>query len=155
MPVKPDFELDMPARPSGEFQRTTSLPRTPRFHEDFDAPFSEAIANASSTALSDGSISPVSQDGRSSEEINKALRKLAGDDEPNAQSWNDHISSQEAQRRSTVNGRFKQWARKSFAIGRSRTDSSDQTQQESGERPPTSKSTASIAQVEDSSVAAQ
>lgn len=155
MPVKPDFEIDMPTRPSGEFQRTTSLPRTPRFHEDFDAPFSEAIANASSTALSDGSISPVSQDGRSSEEINKALRKLAGDDEHNMQSWNEHMLSQEAHRRSTVNDRFKQWARKSFAIGRTRTGSADQTQQESEQRPPTSKSTASVAQVEDSSVAAQ
>lgn len=128
---KPDFQIEMPARQPTE----SKFPRSPRFHEDFDAPFSEAIATASPTlhsGSSDGSVSPMSS---AEDEVTKALRKLDGHDAPNVAAW-----ASEASRASTTtnNSKFKQWARKSFALGRaSRSD-----------RLPTSKSSSSISEVE-------
>lgn len=56
---KPDLRLSMPERDQAsadsQHPQNTKIsprsPRSPRFREDFDAPFSEALMNASSTAL--------------------------------------------------------------------------------------------------------
>ncbi|CEJ95119.1 hypothetical protein VHEMI10618 [[Torrubiella] hemipterigena] len=116
MPSKPDFQIAMPARSSSDFQRPASLPRTPKFHEDFDAPFSEAIANAPATTPPyETSSSPV-----------QTPDQWMGD-----AAWPSDM-----RRRSGVNDKLRDWARKSIIMVRGGSDSSS----EDGERPTTSKS---------------
>lgn len=115
MPAKPDFQIAMPERSPTEFQRPSPSVRTPKFHEDFDAPFSEAIANAAvaSSPTTELSSSPAQ-----------------------TPDWNEATWPAELRRRSGVNDKLRDWARKSIIMVRGGSDTSS----EDGDRPSTSKS---------------
>lgn len=137
MPVKPEFQIAMPARSSVEMQRPSPLPRTPRFHEDFDAPFSEAIANASVTTLStDGSTSPSSQH-RPSFDAARLMNHKECTSTQSPQQWNEHVWHSDIRQRPAVNDRLRDWARKSIIMVRGGADDSEHHHHE---RPASSKS---------------
>ncbi|KAM5351719.1 hypothetical protein ACJ41O_004442 [Fusarium nematophilum] len=125
--------LPLPDREPYDLQRPqTSLRspsiRSPRFREDFDAPFSEAIMNASRTTLATDTISFPSTGTAS-------RTSIGGDSEPPSFSTKQpavpptplrlrHASwESETKRRARVNDRILEWARRSWSAVRSRSNS--------------------------------
>lgn len=99
-------------------------PRHPRFHENFDAPFSEALLNASRTTLAtDSSGSYPSLHTRSSVDVDTKRHTLAGPPirKPQLQpqlrqdSWSP---SEPAAVPSKVNDRIREWVKKTFVLSR-------------------------------------
>ncbi|KHN96425.1 uncharacterized protein MAM_05714 [Metarhizium album ARSEF 1941] len=124
MTSKPELRLSttMPAaNPDADAKRPRSELRSPRFREDFDAPFSEALLNASTMTLAtETDTSPLSQ-----HPGDMSITKPAHSPRP-PQSREDSWSSTNSSRSATsaspgVNDRIKEWARKSF-MARRRSD---------------------------------
>lgn len=129
---KPDLKIPIPKMEEGSFQRPPSSVRSPRFIEDFDAPFSEALldalSNASRTtlgteAMSHPSTSTASRNsfgGESSRPQQLSKRQtytqpptpLRGQD-----SWGSDYT-----REATISGRVREWVKKSREGIRSRID---------------------------------
>ncbi|KAM4054926.1 hypothetical protein HRG_005744 [Hirsutella rhossiliensis] len=137
---KPDFRLSIPAReqPDADTHRpSVSSPRSPRFHEDFDAPFSEAIMNASRTTLAtDFSDSYPSSNSRHSHDADHKRQGPATNSTPpkaRLQSPSPHqlrrdtLPPSEPAKASSVNDRIRDWARKSFPFTRKGPEQPDET----------------------------
>ncbi|QPH01000.1 hypothetical protein C2857_005183 [Epichloe festucae Fl1] len=91
--------------------------RRPRFHEDFDAPFSEALLNASTVTLASG----ASASSPSSEHPSDMSLSRAQHPQRPVQSREDSWSSTDSSRNTSstgVNDRIKSWARRSFLPSR-------------------------------------
>ncbi|POR36154.1 Uncharacterized protein TPAR_03638 [Tolypocladium paradoxum] len=136
---KPDLRVSMPDREQADAdsqrpenaKRSPRSPRSPRFREDFDAPFSEALMNASLTTLAtDISGSFVSTHSRNSVDgdgkrhtvagtMHKTQAQSPGPPQARHESW---MSSRSSRRRFSFNDRIREWAKKSF-VAFSRKDS--------------------------------
>lgn len=130
MSTRPNLKIEMPARKSSEFRRPSQPIRSPRFTEDFDAPFSEALVNDPQTTtpqLSEsGCYSSYSAQSRPSYDFSarrvsptSTVRTLSFPAQSPTEQW-----PQETRHRSNINDRVKEWARRSLIIGRSRPNSS-------------------------------
>jgi hypothetical protein len=99
---KPDFHLQMPAtsQPDLQYQSRTLL-RSPRFHEDFDAPFSESFL--------DPPPPKTSYFVESKDKVPPPPQRSFDD------SW-----VQIPKRRASVNDKVLQWAKRSLTIKRQR-----------------------------------
>lgn len=120
---RPNLTLPLPIREPYEFQRPqTSLRspsiRSPRFREDFDAPFSEAIMNASRTTLATDTISYPSTGTNSRTSIGDSERPSPLRLTHRNASWES-----ETKRRARVNDRILEWAKRSWGAVRSRSNS--------------------------------
>ncbi|UNI14584.1 hypothetical protein JDV02_010832 [Purpureocillium takamizusanense] len=137
---KPSLHVIMPdcpqaSRDFGNLQNGIRSPRSPRFREVFDAPFSEALMNASRTTLatdSSGSYpGPDQQHNRPEMEAKRHTSHGSTRAKTQAQSssplqWRqDSWSSSEQSRRASVNDRIREWARKSFVFSRKNSEQSD------------------------------
>lgn len=110
----PDREPCDPQRPQSSLQ--TPPIRSPRFREDFDAPFSVDIMNASRVTLATDTMSyPSTGTSRNSFGYD-------GDQTPPPYLRNASWES-ETKRRSKVNDRILEWAKKSWGAVRTRADS--------------------------------
>ncbi|KAH7209472.1 hypothetical protein DER44DRAFT_292227 [Fusarium oxysporum] len=121
---RPILTLPLPARDPFESQRPgSSLQspsiRSPRFHEDFDAPFSLDIMNASRTTLATDTMSYPSTGTTSRNSFG-----CDGDRPPPLQYRNASWES-ETKRRSKVNDRILEWAKRSWGAVRTRSNSKD------------------------------
>ncbi|KND95072.1 hypothetical protein TOPH_00330 [Tolypocladium ophioglossoides CBS 100239] len=101
-------------------------PRSPRFREDFNAPFSEALLNASHTTFTtdmSGSF-PSTQSYNSADGDSKrhttvgTTHKTQVQPPPPLQARSNSWTSSESTRRSSVNDRIREWAKKSFTFAR-------------------------------------
>ncbi|KPM41746.1 hypothetical protein AK830_g4798 [Neonectria ditissima] len=122
----------MPSIEQGDFQRPTSSIRSPRFTEHFDAPFSEALMNASRTTIATDTMTYPSTftNDRNSFGDESGRRPSFGTKQSGAQSPNPlrlrHSSwESETKRRSTINDRIREWARKSWGAVRNRSETRD------------------------------
>lgn len=120
---RPILTLPLPIREPYDFQRPqTSLRspsiRSPRFREDFDAPFSEAIMNASRTTLATDTISYPSTGTNSRTSIGDSERPSPLRLTHRNASWES-----ETKRRARVNDRILEWAKRSWGAVRSRSNS--------------------------------
>ncbi|PMB69717.1 hypothetical protein BM221_004364 [Beauveria bassiana] len=140
MSAKPTLHISMPPRRLSD----NPGPRSPRFREDFDAPFSEAIMNASHyTVASPGSFSSSSQ-GRASlddsirrcspgssvrtpsfpaQSPTEPWREFPWDQKTTASSTTTTMTT--TMRKPSVNHRVRGWARRSL-IFKSRPTSPDE-----------------------------
>ncbi|KAM3467861.1 hypothetical protein MY5147_008504 [Beauveria neobassiana] len=134
MSAKPTLHISMPPRRLSDYPG----PRSPRFREDFDAPFSEAIMNASHyTVASPGSFSSSSQ-GRAS--LDDSIRRCSPGSSMRTPSfpaqsptepWREFPWGQKTtatsttMRKPSVNHRVRGWARRSL-IFKSRPTSPDE-----------------------------
>ncbi|KAF5020627.1 hypothetical protein F66182_7334 [Fusarium sp. NRRL 66182] len=132
---RPALTLPLPAqepydshRPQSSLQSPSI--RSPRFREDFDAPFSEAILNASRTTLATDTISYPSTGTASRNSFGCDSERPSPLQHRNA-SWESEIKPR------SVNDRILEWAKRSWGAVRTRSDSkgdyfdgqhSDQTQ---------------------------
>ncbi|PFH57929.1 hypothetical protein XA68_14369 [Ophiocordyceps unilateralis] len=123
-----EFRLSMPAnhrvystgfvpQSTSTLSRASRAPRSPRFHEDFDAPFSEALLNASCTTFA----SDASHSSQSCHSIDANVRHHS----PPISAHNVRRPSRkfswqtaESSRRSILNDRLRDWAKRSLALGR-------------------------------------
>lgn len=130
---KPNLKIPLPERPDLDPQRPqTSLRspsiRSPRFVEDFDAPFSEAIMNASRTTLATDTMSfpSTEQTSRNSMSVESERRPSLGNKKaiipPSPLRLRNPSWESESKRRSNVNDRIREWARKSWGAVKSRPD---------------------------------
>ncbi|OAR02747.1 hypothetical protein LLEC1_04750 [Akanthomyces lecanii] len=139
MSTEPDLHIAMPPRRLSDYPG----PRSPRFREDFDAPFSEAIMNASASTVASGASSSgffaPSPQQRSS--LDDSIRRISPGSSMRTPSFPEQSSSsssspteqwrefpwsqQRTQRKSSVNDRVKGWARRSL-IFKSRPESPDE-----------------------------
>ncbi|KAM0434624.1 hypothetical protein ACHAPT_003722 [Fusarium lateritium] len=122
---RPNLTLPLPLREPCEFQRPqTSLRspsiRSPRFREDFDAPFSEAIMNASRTTLATDTFSYPSTGTNSRTSIGDSERPS-----PLRLSHRNSSWESETKRRARVNDRILEWAKRSWGAVRSRSNSNN------------------------------
>jgi hypothetical protein len=148
MSNKPSLKIEMPARQSAEFRRPSATIRSPRFTEDFDAPFSEALVSEQQTTTpsssESGSCSSYSSaQSRLSYDFSSrkvspssAVRTPSFPAQSPTEQWQQQQHQPEPRRRTNVNGRVREWARRSMILGRSRTVST----YEPLDRPPTTKS---------------
>ncbi|KAM3531167.1 hypothetical protein NHJ13051_000931 [Beauveria bassiana] len=140
MSAKPTLHISMPPRRLSDYPG----PRSPRFREDFDAPFSEAIMNASHyTVTSPGSFSSSSQ-GRAS--LDDSIRRCSPGSSVRTPSfpaqsptepwrefpWDQKTTASSTtttmmttMRKPSVNHRVRGWARRSL-IFKSRPTSPDE-----------------------------
>jgi hypothetical protein len=110
----PDREPCDPQRPQSSLQSPPI--RSPRFREDFDAPFSEDIMNASRTTLATDTMSYPS--------TGTTSRNSFGYDGDQAPPYLRNASwESETKRRSKVNDRILEWAKKSWGAVRTRSES--------------------------------
>ncbi|CEF83075.1 unnamed protein product [Fusarium graminearum] len=117
---RPALTLPLPDREQSDFQRPQSSLQTPpirspRFREDFDAPFSVDIMNASRITLATDTMSYPSTGTNS--------RNSFGYDETPPQYLRNASWESETKRRSKVNDRILEWAKKSWGAVRTRSDS--------------------------------
>ncbi|KAF7546354.1 hypothetical protein G7046_g9323 [Stylonectria norvegica] len=155
---RPDLKIPIPEREQGELQRPPSSVRSPRFIEDFDAPFSEALMNASRSTLAtdrmshpststhsrnsfgEDSASTLATDRMSHPSTSTHSRNSFGEDSAHPSSHTiSPLSSRpsfplrlqetpwatESKRRSGVNDRIREWARKSWGAVRVGSDRKD------------------------------
>lgn len=150
MSNKPSLHITMPLpRRLSEYQRISGAPRSPRFHEDFDAPFSEAIMNAQTPitpSCSDFSSSsyggsPYQERPSMDDGSGHSTRRISPGSSLRTPSFPDQLSSaspcdqqqhefpwnvpKPLQRKATVNDRVRGWARRSLML-RSRPTSPDE-----------------------------
>ncbi|RGP62870.1 hypothetical protein FLONG3_10092 [Fusarium longipes] len=119
---RPALTLPLPDREQYDSQRPQSSLQTPpirspRFREDFDAPFSVDIMNASRTTLATDTMSYPSTAATSRNSFG-----YDGDQTPPPYLRNASWES-ETKRRSKVNDRILEWAKKSWGAVRTRSDS--------------------------------
>lgn len=113
-------------------QRQVSMPRSPRFREDFDAPFSMALMNVSRTTIAtDISFCPSSQN-RASFDGDRSLSSssASANHQTNAQlspsiPWRDNRFDSRLSRRISVNEKIRQWAKRSMIRVRPNPDSAE------------------------------
>ncbi|KAG6032267.1 hypothetical protein E4U41_007272 [Claviceps citrina] len=107
----------MPSRPDLQLSTATSdVHRRPRFREDFDAPFSEALLSASTTTLHTTDSCASSPSSEHSDDMPPARRQLHP---PRPVQTREHSwSSTDSSRSTGVNDRIKSWARRSFLLTR-------------------------------------
>ncbi|KAH6606525.1 hypothetical protein Trco_005678 [Trichoderma cornu-damae] len=99
---KPDFLLQMPVISQSDLQYQSRTPlRSPRFREDFDAPFSESFLDPPPPKTS-------------------YFVKSQDDIPPPPQQSFDDSWVQVPKRRESVNGKVLQWAKRSLTIKRQR-----------------------------------
>ncbi|KAK7431102.1 hypothetical protein QQZ08_002383 [Neonectria magnoliae] len=122
---KPNLKLPLPSIEQGEFQRPSSSIRSPRFTENFDAPFSEALMNASRTTLATDTMTypSIYTNDRTSFGGESGRRPSFGTKQSGAQSptplrLRKSSWESETKRRSTVNDRIREWAKKSWGAVR-------------------------------------
>ncbi|KAF7550601.1 hypothetical protein G7Z17_g5611 [Cylindrodendrum hubeiense] len=125
---KPNLRIPLPEAEQGDFQRPTSSLRSPRFIEDFNAPFSEALMNASRTTLATDTYPSTSTNGRTSFGGESGGRpslspRQSGLQSPTPLRLRHSSWESETKRRSTVNDRVREWARKSWGAVRNRSES--------------------------------
>ncbi|KAJ6446212.1 pyruvate carboxylase [Purpureocillium lavendulum] len=147
---KPSLHVVMPDRPQAStdfhgLQSGIRSPRSPRFREVFDAPFSEALMNASRTTLATDSTGSYpgfdhhsSFEGEAKRHASySSMRTKAQAQSPSPlQSRQDSWTSSETTRRSSVNDRIREWARKSFVFSRKNSAQSDDGYFSHSQRPP-------------------
>ncbi|OAQ72169.1 hypothetical protein VFPPC_00207 [Pochonia chlamydosporia 170] len=106
-----------------DHKRPQSALRSPRFHEDFDAPFSEALLNASTITLStDSDRSPLPQE-TSDMSTKQTQTQSPRPMQTREDSWSStHSSRSTSSTNSGVNDRIREWARKSFLVRRRSDD---------------------------------
>lgn len=127
---KPNLRIPLPDAEHSEIQRpTTSSLRSPRFIEDFNAPFSEALMNASRTTLATDTMTypSTSTNGRTSFGGESGRRpsfstRQSGLQSPTPLRLRHSSWESETKRRSTVNDRIREWARKSWGAVRNRSE---------------------------------
>lgn len=130
MANKPDLHLTMPEQQKPDVHLPQSATRSPRFVEDFEAPFSEALLNASRTTLVTDSSenSPAAQQWSGFETQDSlypqvgSIRKSPSSISRPAQTREDSWSSSDSSRSSTVNDKLRNWARKSMRLSRRRSE---------------------------------
>ncbi|KAH7162822.1 hypothetical protein B0J13DRAFT_615439 [Dactylonectria estremocensis] len=128
---KPNLRIPLPVAEQGEFQRPSTSLRSPRFIEDFNAPFSEAVVNASRTTLATDTMtypststnSRASFGGESGRRTSFGTRQPSGMQSPTRLRLRHSSWESETKRRSTVNERIREWAKKSWGAVRNRSDS--------------------------------
>ncbi|KAM0554115.1 hypothetical protein ACHAPJ_006913 [Fusarium lateritium] len=111
----PDRELLESQRPQSSLQSPSI--RSPRFREDFDAPFSEAIMNSSRTTLATDTMSYPSTGTTSRNSFG------CDGDQPSPLRLHNASWESETKRRSKVNDRILEWAKKSWGAVRTRSNS--------------------------------
>ncbi|KYK54352.1 hypothetical protein DCS_06309 [Drechmeria coniospora] len=126
---KPDLRMTIPERdqPNGRPQLLQRNPRSPRFREDFDAPFSESVLNASRTTLAtDASDGYPSSHYRNSFDAD-SHQPISASAMHTKTSFPSPLSprlprtvwpSTESSQQSTVATRIRDWARRSFYLPR-------------------------------------
>ncbi|KAI5465988.1 hypothetical protein BGZ63DRAFT_420515 [Mariannaea sp. PMI_226] len=126
---KPNLTLPLPERKAADFQPPTTSLRSPRFTENFDVPFSEAIMNASSATLATDNMTfpSTSSNDRASfdDEVRpqpSLSRNASGMQSPTPLRQRHSSWESETRRRATVNARIREWARKSWGAVRSRPE---------------------------------
>ncbi|KAH7170709.1 hypothetical protein EDB81DRAFT_176667 [Dactylonectria macrodidyma] len=127
---KPNLKIPLPETELGEFQRPGTSLRSPRFIEDFNAPFSEAVMNASRTTLATDTMtypststnSRASFGGESGRRTSFGMRQPSGLQSPTGLRLRHSSWESETKRRSTVNERIREWAKKSWGAVRNRPD---------------------------------
>ncbi len=132
MSTKPKFHIAMPPRRLSDYPG----PRSPRFREDFDAPFSEAIMNASLGTVATGPYSPSQERPSLDDSIRRcspgsSMRTPSFPEQSPTEQWREFPWSQRTQRKASVNDRVKGWARRSSLIFKSRPTSPDEPAQRS------------------------
>ncbi|KAF4982250.1 hypothetical protein FZEAL_2134 [Fusarium zealandicum] len=132
---RPNLTLPLPEREPFDLQRPqTSLRspsiRSPRFREDFDAPFSEAIMNASRTTLATDTFSlPYASEisrtsfGGDSDRRTSFSAKQSTAPPPSPLRLRHTSWESETKRRARVNDRIMEWAKRSWTTVRSRSNS--------------------------------
>ncbi|RCI15550.1 hypothetical protein L249_3611 [Ophiocordyceps polyrhachis-furcata BCC 54312] len=133
-----EFRLSLPADhriySTGFLPRSSSIsprsPRSPRFHEDFDAPFSEALLNASQTTFASDASDSVrfrhSIDVNAKQSTPPSTAYGAQQTPPSTahstRSPTRQVSWQAAEpnMRSSLNSKLRGWARRSLTLGRKR-----------------------------------
>lgn len=131
---RPNLKIPLPERQDFDFQRpqasfrSPSI-RSPRFVENFDAPFSEAIMNASRTTLATDTMSfpstePASRTstGGESERRPSLGSRLATMPPPTPLRLRNPSWESESKRRSNVNDRIREWAKRSWGAVKTRPD---------------------------------
>ena len=128
---RPDLKIPIPKPEDGELQRPPSSVRSPRFIEDFDAPFSEAILDA----LSNASRTTLATEAMSYPSTSTASRNSFGGESSPIQTYRRQTVTQpptplrgqnswgsENAREATISGRVREWVKKSREGIRSRFD---------------------------------
>lgn len=131
---RPDLKIPIPKREDGDFQRPPSSVRSPRFIEDFNAPFSEAILDA----LSNASRTTLATESASHPPTSATSRNSIGGDSSWQTTFKQQSSTQsssplrsqdswgsEAAKAATISGRVREWVRKSREGIRNRFDGKD------------------------------
>ncbi|KAH6898350.1 hypothetical protein B0T10DRAFT_105827 [Thelonectria olida] len=131
---KPNLTLPLPEKEQPDFQlsstSTTSL-RSPRFIENFDAPFSEAIMNASSATLATDTMTFPSTSSSSNDRASFGdesrpqppfSRNNSGLVSPSPLRQRHSTWESDTKRRAKINDRIREWARKSWGAARGRPD---------------------------------
>ncbi|KAF5665925.1 hypothetical protein FHETE_6467 [Fusarium heterosporum] len=119
---RPTLTLPLPTREPYEPERSDSSLqsppiRSPRFREDFDAPFSVDIMNASRTTLATDTMSFPST-------ATTSRNSFGNDgDRPTPLQLRNATWESETKRRSKVNDRILEWAKRSWGAVRARSDS--------------------------------
>ncbi|KAF4594578.1 hypothetical protein GQ602_000191 [Ophiocordyceps camponoti-floridani] len=120
---KCDFRIIMPVNhriySTGFLPRSTSCigPRSPRFHEDFEAPFSEAVLNASRTTFASETSDGLQSCSQSRHSIDADYKQQeCPPASPN--NW----QSTEHSKRSSINDRIREWAKRSLNFKRKSDD---------------------------------
>ncbi|KAG5658829.1 hypothetical protein KAF25_007382 [Fusarium avenaceum] len=119
---RPALTLPLPDREPYDSQRSESSLqspsiRSPRFREDFDAPFSLDIMNASRTTLATDTMSYPSP-------VTTSRNSFGNDGErPTPLQLRNATWESETKRRSKVNDRILEWAKRSWGAVRARSDS--------------------------------
>ncbi|ATY65051.1 hypothetical protein CCM_01567 [Cordyceps militaris CM01] len=131
MAAKPTLHIAMPPRRLSHY----SGPRSPRFHEDFDAPFSEAIMNASLNTVASGAFSPSQERPSLDDSLRRSspgssMRTPSFPIQSPTEAWREFPWTQKTQRKSSVNDRVRGWARRSL-IFKSRPTSPDEVTERS------------------------
>lgn len=126
MSAKPNFHIAMPPRRLSDYPG----PRSPRFHEDFDAPFSEAIVNGSISTVTSEAFSPPQERPSLDDSIRRSspgssMRTPSFPEQSPTEQWREFPWNQRTQRKPSVNHRVKDWARRSL-IFKSRPASPDE-----------------------------
>ncbi|PHH73989.1 hypothetical protein CDD80_3431 [Ophiocordyceps camponoti-rufipedis] len=138
---KCEFRIIMPVNhriySTGFLPRSTSCiaPRSPRFHEDFEAPFSEAVLNASRTTFASDSSDGLQSSSQSRHSIDNDYKQQDCPPAPPS-NW----QSTEPSKRSSLNDRIREWAKRSLNFKRKGDDvqphDPDDSKEPTDEEPP-------------------
>ncbi|PHH61553.1 hypothetical protein CDD81_290 [Ophiocordyceps australis] len=126
LPIWDSASLGQPAARHG-----ASSPRTPRFHENFDAPFSETLINASRTALHDdatascAALARQSRDSLDADMTQSTSCRTSDLALTFAPLRHGSLALSHISRRASINLKIPRWAKKSLTLPRKASDASD------------------------------